>query len=78
MNLIVPNLVVHAAESEKVPICGLLKKSVGNIQILDENRIPIFQSTPRTVLPCGSWVSVNQGWAQIEHSEGVEIGRAHV
>ncbi len=53
--------------------CGVLEAFTGDVQILDANRTHLITATSRANLPCGSWVSVNQGWAEIRHQNGPRI-----
>jgi hypothetical protein len=64
----------QAETSEKgVPSCGLLDSFAGDVLILNSSRTQILNVTSRLALPCGTWVSVNQGWAQIKHQNGPRI-----
>lgn len=65
---------VHAGEIKKnPPSCGLLDSFAGDVLILNTSRTHMLNVTSRSALPCGSWVSVNQGWAQIKHQNGPRI-----
>lgn len=53
--------------------CGLLESFVGDVQILDATRTKIIDPVVRLPIPCGCWISVNQGWAQLKHQNGPRI-----
>lgn len=59
-------------EAVKAP-CGMLENFMGEVQILDHNRTQLIDATLNAPIPCGSWVSVNRGWAQIRHLNGPHI-----
>ena len=73
---------VHKKESSEVkedtPVlieapCGILESFSGNLQILDSTRSHLLETNVRSPIPCGSWVSVSQGWAQIRHQNGPHV-----
>jgi hypothetical protein len=53
--------------------CGVLESFLGDVQILNSTRTRLVDATNRAAIPCGSWVSVNHGWAQIRHQNGPHI-----
>jgi len=69
----------HAAnpvESGGVPVCGVLESFIGHVQLFDASRTQVIDVTPKQKLICGSWVSVEDGIAEISHRSGfdVEVG----
>jgi len=53
--------------------CGIIESFMGDVQILDSTRTRLIDATLRGVIPCGAWLSVNQGWAQIRHQNGPHL-----
>lgn len=53
--------------------CAVLRAFDGQVQILDSERSHLTNAKPKLPLPCGSWVSVIQGWATIQHQNGARI-----
>ncbi len=50
--------------------CGSLEVFEGDVQILDQTRTHFIELKRRAPLPCGSWISSNQGWARLKHNAG--------
>ena len=50
--------------------CALLERFDGNVQILDAARNDLVYTNLNTAVPCGGWVTVRQGWAQLRHKDG--------
>jgi hypothetical protein len=53
--------------------CGILENFFGDVQILDSTRTHLVDASHRAAISCGSWISVNQGWAQVRHQNGPHI-----
>lgn len=66
-------LVTAVAPEPKKEICGILEKVEGQVQILDATQQHLLPVLPKSVIPCGSWVSSRTGWAKIRHSLGAWI-----
>jgi hypothetical protein len=58
-----------ALDVQQAP-CGVLEAFTGAVQLLDSTRTQVSYAKTRAPLPCGSWVSVEKGWAQIRHQNG--------
>jgi hypothetical protein len=58
-------------------ICGTLLDYMGKVEILDSTRSHILESKPNIVFPCGSWISVKVGWAQIKFQDGQKVRLGH-
>jgi len=53
--------------------CGRVEDFGGNLEILDGGRLHPQEVKPQILLPCGSWVSLKQGWVRIHHLSGAKI-----
>jgi hypothetical protein len=53
--------------------CGVLEAFGGTAQLLDSSRNLLLQTSPGAMIPCGSWLSVDQGWARVQHRDGHRI-----
>ena len=53
--------------------CGILENFLGDVQILGVDRSTLIDPKIHAPLPCGTWVSVNRGWAQIRHQNGPHV-----
>jgi hypothetical protein len=62
-----------AAESSKVPACAVIEHFSGSFDVLDASRNHIYDSGESREIPCGGWVSVDQGWVLIHHRRGYQI-----
>lgn len=58
--------------SHSVP-CAILERFDGTVQILDPTRTHLIDSTIKTGVPCGGWVSTRKGWAELKHIQGFSI-----
>jgi hypothetical protein len=59
--------------AEKRVSCGVLEDYRGEVQILDEQRLNLVQLEESAVVPCRSWIFVDQGWMQIRYSNGFRV-----
>lgn len=50
--------------------CGILTRLEGDVQILDPSRTNFIHTVEGSAIPCGGWVNVRQGVAEIEHRQG--------
>jgi hypothetical protein len=57
----------------KTEICGSLEIFDGELQVLNESKTHLLEIKPKSSLPCGSWISANEGWAEIKHVAGPSI-----
>jgi hypothetical protein len=53
--------------------CGILEGFLGDVQILGSDKKELIDPKIRTPLPCGAWISINRGWAQIRHQNGPHV-----
>ncbi len=53
--------------------CGVIEDFGGKTQVLDASRSNLLDTDVRTPLPCGAWVSTEEGWARIVHRDGYRI-----
>ena len=63
----------NPVESGSVPVCGVLESFLGHVQIFDASRTQVIDVTPKQKLLCGSWISVEDGVAEIRHLKGFEV-----
>ena len=56
--------------------CAVLDHFDGDVQILDSTRQDLVFTTLHAGVPCGGWVTVRQGWAQLRHKDGhvIKVG----
>jgi len=50
--------------------CAVLEDFMGRIEILDESRSRMIQPTLHAGVSCGSWLSIEDGWARLKHRDG--------
>lgn len=57
--------------------CGVLERMDGEVQLLDPSRTKLVDAVRGSALPCGGWVSVGLGWAQVRQRNGhtLHVGR---
>lgn len=63
------------AESEvaaAVP-CALILEVGGQVDVLDSSRTHLLPSSKRASVPCGGWISVGKGSAELKHRDGYVI-----
>lgn len=53
--------------------CGVIEDFGGRTQVLDATRTQLLDTDVRVALPCGAWVSTEDGWARIVHRDGYRI-----
>lgn len=53
--------------------CAVLEDLEGEVQILDPARTHLLPTKSKSVVPCGSWVSVRSGWAVLKHRQRFEL-----
>lgn len=53
--------------------CAVIEGVLGEVQILDEHRTRVIDAAMRSPVACGSWVSVNRGWAEVRHQSGPHL-----
>ncbi len=63
---------VKAEKSEK-ELCGSLEVFEGDVQILDDTRTHLIELKRKAPLPCGCWISSNEGWVHVKHSAGPKL-----
>jgi hypothetical protein len=57
-------------EPDKSAPCAILQKFDGDIVLMDPSKTRLVDIKADAPIPCGGWVSVNKGWAQIIHRQG--------
>ncbi|MEK6580302.1 MAG: FecR domain-containing protein [Bdellovibrionota bacterium] len=62
-----------SSEVEQSLPCAYLNNFGGDVQIFDESREHRIQVLRKARIPCGGWVSVTKGWAEIRHRDGQEV-----
>lgn len=50
--------------------CAILQRFDGEVQVLDATRNQLLKTTLKAGVPCGSWISIREGWAELRHREG--------
>ena len=50
--------------------CGVLERFEGDVQILNSTRDTLIDVTFNVGIPCGGWISVQKGWADVKHRQG--------
>ncbi|MCC7440440.1 MAG: hypothetical protein IT285_02335 [Bdellovibrionales bacterium] len=50
--------------------CAVMDKFDGEVQVLDATRTHLVDTALKTAIPCGGWVSVRDGTAEIRHRQG--------
>lgn len=50
--------------------CAVVKNHEGVVRILDSTRTQLIGTEPQTGVPCGSWVSIEDGWIELKHQNG--------
>lgn len=62
-----------STELEESLPCAYVNAFGGEVQIFDESREHRINVTRKARIPCGGWVSVAKGWAEIRHRDGQEL-----
>ncbi len=73
---LVLSALLQIAWGDSMPVeapCGILENFLGDVQILDPARSHSTDAVSRAALPCGAWISVTHGWAQIRHQNGPHV-----
>lgn len=77
VSALISGLMAHAAQEVSVPVkeapCGILKKFGGEVEILNPNRTRLITTRLKAGIPCGGWVTVRKGWAEIHHRQGYRV-----
>jgi len=50
--------------------CAVLEDFMGRVEILDESRSRMIQPALHAGVSCGSWISIEDGWAKLKHRDG--------
>jgi hypothetical protein len=53
--------------------CAVLDAFSGRVQVLDAARTHLIDAVPAAGVPCGGWVSVETGWAELHHRDGFKM-----
>jgi hypothetical protein len=70
-----PAALAHPAKpltGKEIP-CAKLKRVGGRVEILDATRTHVLVTRESAPIGCGSWISVREGWAVIQHRDGQTI-----
>ncbi|MBL7713979.1 MAG: hypothetical protein JNL01_00840 [Bdellovibrionales bacterium] len=64
-----------AAETAPKPasVCAVIEEFGGKVQVLDPNRTTILDIDVRSGIPCGSWISTEDGFFKIIHRDGYRV-----
>jgi hypothetical protein len=68
--------VVFAAEAliaPKLGVCGYLEDFAGAVHVLEPERNRLLDADVRTPVPCGSWLSTEEGWVRLRHRDGYRL-----
>jgi len=65
----VPGNASAADAMANVP-CGVVERVDGEVQILDKSRTQLSDAIRGSSVPCGGWVSIIRGWAQVKQRNG--------
>ena len=63
----------QASGTHEKEICGSLEVFEGDVQILDETRTHLIELKRKAPLPCGCWISSNEGWVHLKHVAGPSL-----
>lgn len=55
---------------QKVPTCASVELAEGDVQILSQSKKELVELRRKAAVPCGSWISTNEGWVQLKHTSG--------
>ena len=58
------------SQNQEQKICATVKTFTGEVQILDSTRTRVIDTEIGAAVPCGGWISVDVGWAELTHSDG--------
>lgn len=61
------------ASPKPASVCAVIEEFGGKVQLLDPNRTAILDTDVRTGIPCGSWISTEDGWFKIIHRDGYRV-----
>lgn len=53
--------------------CALITEVAGEVDVLDSSRTHLLDSSKHAAVPCGGWVSVGKGSAELHHRDGFSI-----
>jgi hypothetical protein len=59
--------------TQSIPPCAIVDQFSGDTQILNETRTSIKDMDAKAPVPCGGWISVQSGWAILQHRFGYRI-----
>ena len=57
------------SQGQEQKICATIKTFTGEVQILDSTRTRVIDTEIGAAVPCGGWISVDVGWAELTHSD---------
>ncbi len=65
------------AETPKLEApCAVLEKFGGQVYVLDPSRTQLIDARLGSPIPCEGWVSVESGWAELQHRDGFKFNLA--
>lgn len=50
--------------------CAVMEGFEGEVQLLDPTRTHLVETKLKAPVPCGSWISIRSGWAELRHRQG--------
>lgn len=65
-------------KKSEASVCAVLDDASGDVLLISSNRSEFLEVAPKTSVPCGSWVSTKNGWADLRfpNGAGIRIGQA--
>jgi len=60
----------HANDQLSENPCAILNHFQGDVKVLNDKRSEIIEVSLNSTIPCGSWISVREGWAEFLDRQG--------
>ncbi|MCM0605658.1 MAG: hypothetical protein KA715_06170 [Xanthomonadaceae bacterium] len=70
-----PTAIARQADppSREPASCGIVTKIEGAVLISSADRTQIIQAKNRSSVPCGAWITIKEGWAEIRLGAGMDM-----
>lgn len=70
-----PTAIARQADppSREPASCGIVTKTEGAVLISPADRTQIIQAKDRSSVPCGAWITIKEGWAEIRLGSGMDM-----
>lgn len=63
---------VETPHAPSVP-CAYLERFGGQVELLDASRTQVVETVVKAGIPCGGWVSTEEGWARLRYRDGYTV-----